>query len=203
MSASLSSCRRESIQSFARPVPDDLFRSAYRLERFVLWVGALEEAKQQLQAIEAMRDMEIPLVFIGGHRDRAYFERCKTAASDTVRFLPYLQPGSDIVRSAMQSCDVYIELGADFPGHSAIEAGLAGAPLVLHEHPWSRELLGDEITYISADNSNILGGVLEALDGSKRGALVDRIKQRLVQPGSTARLIEQIEHVLQRWPGCR
>jgi glycosyltransferase involved in cell wall biosynthesis len=186
--------------SFAKLVPDDLFRSAYGLERFVLWVGALEEAKQQLEAIEALNDYEIPLIFIGGYRDRSYYEKCKASASDHVRFLPYLQPGSEIIRSAMQSCDVYLELGADFPGHSALEAGLAGAPLVLHEHPWSRELLSDDVTYIAADNADIRGGVSSALDGKKRGLLVERIKQRLVQPESTARLIEQIELFLERWP---
>jgi glycosyltransferase involved in cell wall biosynthesis len=179
--------------SFAKLVPDDLFRSAYGLERFILWVGALEEAKQQVQAIEALNDFGIPLVFIGGYRDRSYFEKCKAVASDQVRFLPYLQPGSEIIRSAMQSCEAYLELGVDFPGHSAIEAGLAGAPLVLHEHPWSRELLGDDVTYIAADNSDIRDGVARAIDGKKRGLLVDRIKQRLVQPEATARLIEKIE----------
>jgi glycosyltransferase involved in cell wall biosynthesis len=187
--------------AFAKLVSDDLFRSAYGLERFILWVGALEESKQQLEAIEALNDYEIPLVFMGGYRDRSYFEKCKTAASDHVRFLPYLRPGSDIIRSAMQSCDAHLELGADFPGHSAIEAGLAGAPLVLHEHPWSREILGDDVTYIAADNSTVREGVSNALAGKKRDLLVDRIKRSLVQPDSTARLIEQIELLLERWPG--
>ncbi|THD73082.1 MAG: glycosyltransferase [Bradyrhizobium sp.] len=187
--------------SFAKLVPDDLFRSAYGLERFILWVGALEQAKQQLQAIEALNDYDIPLIFIGGYRDRSYFEKCKAAASNHVRFLPYLQAGSEIVRSAMQSCEVYLELGVDFPGHSAIEAGLAGAPLVLHEHPWSRELLGDDVTYIAADNSDIGEGVSRALAGKKRNLLVNRIKQQLVQPESTARLIQEIELLLERWPG--
>jgi len=184
--------------SFAKPVPDDLFRSAYGLERFILWVGALEEAKQQFEAIEALNDYRIPLIFIGGYRDRAYFEKCKAVASDHMRFLPYLQPGSEIIRSAMQSCDAYLELGVDFPGHSAIEAGLAGASLVLHEHPWSRELLGDDVTYIAVDNSSIRDGISRALDGKKRGLLKEQIKKELVQPESTARLVQKIESFLGR-----
>ena len=185
--------------AFAKPVSDDLFRSAYGLERFVLWVGALDEAKQQLQAIEALNDFRIPLILIGGYRDKSYFERCKAAAGEHVRFLPYLQPGSEILRSAMQGCDVYLELGADFPGHSAIEAGLAGAPLLLHEHPWSREILGEDVTYIAADNSDIRGGLSGALSGKMRGLLVERIKERYVEPESTARLIGQIELLLAGW----
>jgi glycosyltransferase involved in cell wall biosynthesis len=190
--------------SFAKRVPDDLFRSAYGLERFILWVGALDEAKQQLQAIEALRGTEIPLIFIGGYRDRSYFDKCKAAAADSVRFLPYLQPASEIICSAMQSCDVYLELGTDFPGHTAIEAGLAGAPLVLRDHPWSRELLGDDVTYISTNSPDaIRGAVMSVLDGGKHGLLVNRIKHQLIQPESTGRLIEQIERLLERWPRDR
>uniref|UniRef100_E6VMZ1 Glycosyl transferase group 1 n=1 Tax=Rhodopseudomonas palustris (strain DX-1) TaxID=652103 RepID=E6VMZ1_RHOPX len=188
--------------AFARPVPDDLFRSAYGVGRFVLWVGVLDEAKQQLQAIEALHDLDVPLIFIGGYHDRAYYAKCKAAASEKVRFLPYLQPGSDIIRSAMQSCSVYLELGEDFPGHSAIEAGLAGAPLVLRDHPWSRELLGDDISYVaSSEPGAIVSAVSAALDSGKRGALVERIKQRLVQPQTTALLIEDIEQYLARRHG--
>jgi glycosyltransferase involved in cell wall biosynthesis len=185
--------------TFARPVADDLFRSAYGLEKFILWVGILEEAKQQLEAVEALHDLEIPLIFIGGYRDRAYLQKCKAAARESVRFLPYLQPGSEIIRSAMQSCDVYLELGVDFPGHSAIEAGLAGAPLVLKEHPWSRELLGDDVIYIVPGRADaIREGVEMCLEQGKRNLLVRRIEQQLVQPASTGRLIEQIELLLGR-----
>ncbi|WP_415914755.1 mannosyltransferase [Rhodopseudomonas palustris] len=185
--------------SFAKPVADDLFRSAYGVDRFVLWVGALDEAKQQLQAIEALNEFAVPLIFIGGYRDRGYFEKCKAAASENIRFLPYLQPGSEIIRSAMQSCNVFLELGVDFPGHSAIEAGLAGAPLVLREHPWSRELLGDDVRYISDDApAAIREAVSEVLAHGKRGLLVDRIKRGLVQPDSTARLIAEIEAYVER-----
>lgn len=187
--------------TFARPVPDDLFRSAYGMKRFVLWVGVLDGAKQQLQAIEALRDVDVPLIFIGGYRDRAYFSACKAAASDRVRFLPYLQPGSDIIRSAMQSCSVYLELGEDFPGHSALEAGLAGAPLVLRDHPWSRELLGNDVNYVvSNEPAAITEAVSETLTNGKRGALVDRIKRRLVQPETTGLLIRAIEEFLRSKP---
>jgi glycosyltransferase involved in cell wall biosynthesis len=183
--------------AFARPVRDNLFREAYGLDRFVLWVGALDEAKQQRLAIEALRDADIPLIFIGGYRDRAYFEACKAAASERMRFLPYLQPASEIIRSAMQSCDAFLELGTDFPGHSALEAALAGAPLALREHRWTRELLGDEVTYITEDGPQaIRDGVVQAMAAGRRGLLVDRVKQNLVQPQATGRLISQIETFL-------
>ncbi len=183
--------------AFAQPVRDNLFREAYGLDRFVLWVGALDEAKQQLLAIEALRNQDIPLIFIGGYRDRAYFEACKAAASERMRFLPYLQPASEIIRSAMQSCDAFLELGTDFPGHSALEAALAGAPLVLRDHPWTRELLGDGVIYIAGDGPRAIGdGVAQALSGERRGLLVDRVRQTLVQPQATARLLGRIEEFL-------
>jgi hypothetical protein len=62
---------------------------------------------------------------------------------------------------------------------------------------------GDSVTYISADNSDIRDGMASALENKKSGLLVDRIRQQLVQPESTARLIEQIGMFLEAvaWPG--
>lgn len=179
---------------FAKPVEEDLFKAAYGLDRFILWVGQIEEGKQQLLAIEALRDIDIPLMFIGGHRDKNYYDRCRAAAGENVRFLPYVQPNSEILRSAMQSCDAYLELGLDYPGFSALEAALAGRPMVLNDHPWSRETLGDVPVYVEAATPQaIRAAVDKALTGKGAGELVGRIKERHVQPKPTQLLLELVE----------
>ncbi len=179
---------------YAKPVEDNLFRSAYALERFILSVGQIETGKQQLRIIEALSTHELPLVFIGGHSDKAYFEQCRRTANDRARFLPYLQPGSDILRSALQSCDAYIELGQDYPGFSALEAALAGRPLVLNDHPWSREVLGDAPYYVGDDRPETVRAAMQnALQSKDQGATVERVRARHVQPGPTRQLLEVVE----------
>jgi len=180
--------------AFTIPAEENLFQSAYGLDRFVLWVGQIEPGKQQLTAIEALAGLDVPLVFVGGYSDKAYYEKCRAAAGDDVRFLPYMQPNSEILRSAMQSCAAYLELGTDQPGFSVLEAALAGRPLVLNDHPWSRELLGDAPVYVKDDTpAAIRDAVAAALAAEPDPGLVERIKARHVQPRPTRQLLELME----------
>mgnify|MGYP004707587015 CR=1 FL=1 len=182
--------------AFGRPVEENLFKSAYGLEQFILWVGQIEEGKQQLRAIEALQDGDTPLVFIGGHRDKAYYDRCRAAAGENVRFLPYVQPNSEILRSAVQSCDAYIELGLDYPGFSSLEVALAGRPMVLNDHPWSREVLGNAPVYVENDTPQAIRAAMkQALAGKGAGELVERMKALHVQPKPTQQLLELVEEL--------
>jgi glycosyltransferase involved in cell wall biosynthesis len=179
--------------AFDKPAEPGLFQSAYGLEDYVLWVGQLAEHKRQLEAIEALGDFDLPLVLIGGYSDKAYYERCKAAASENVRFLPYLQPASEILRSAMQSCCVYLELGDDYPGFSALEAALTGAPLVLAEHPWSREIFGSDPTYIQNISRDGLRETLASCVGLRnKGNLTEKMRTQHLQPKPTQALLASI-----------
>lgn len=179
--------------AFGKPAEKGLFQAAYGLEEFVLWVGQLAEHKRQLETIEALSDLDMPLVLIGGYADRKYYERCKAAASDNVRFLPYVQPASEILRSAMQSCSVYLELGDDYPGFSAIEAALAGAPLVLSDHPWTRELLAELPIYVEPASPHDLADILKT--ARNRGRQQDASRKSLldfIQPRPTSLMLDVI-----------
>lgn len=179
--------------TFDKQAEPGLFQSAYGLESFVLWVGQLAEHKRQLEAIEALSNFDVPLVLIGGYADKLYYDKCRAAAGESVRFLPYVQPASEILRSAMQSCSLYLELGDDYPGFSALEAALAGAPLVLTEHPWSREIFGDSPTYVDPTSLKDLGQILATcVAQSQRGKLKTRMRDRHLQPRPTSTLLDLI-----------
>lgn len=185
--------------SFGNLAEEGLFNAAYGLDRYILWVGQIARHKHQLDAIEALKDSELPLVFIGGYIDaeRNYYDRCRAAAHDNVRFLPYMQPGSEVIRSAMQSCSAYIELGDDYPGSSAMEAALAGCTLVINDHPWSREVFGDVPNYVQSDHADDLRAcIADALTAPRVGRLVDRMRQHHLQPAPTRKLVELISDLL-------
>ncbi|NTG09359.1 glycosyltransferase family 4 protein [Agrobacterium rhizogenes] len=179
---------------FGKPAEEGLFQSAYGLDRYILWVGQIAEHKRQLETIEALKGINIPLVFVGGYADKRYYDQCRAAAGDDVRFLPYMQPASEILRSAMQSCSVYLELGDDAPGFSSLEAALAGSPMVLNDHPWSREMFGSLPIYVEANNpAAIRAAVTTALDTRTRNQLTEEMRSRHLQPGPTRHLLELLK----------
>ncbi|MCM2458016.1 glycosyltransferase family 4 protein [Rhizobium sp. CG4] len=184
---------------FGRPAEDGLFQAAYGMNEFILWVGQLAEHKRQLETIVALKNVSVPLVFIGGYADRTYYETCRAMAGDNVRFLPYMLPASEILRSAMQSCSLYLELGDDAPGFSVLEAALAGSPLLLRDHPWSRELLGDIPTYLPSNPFDcLLETVLEKTSGvSAQIRDADKWK-RYIQPNPTIEMLDLISDFLKR-----
>jgi len=183
--------------SFDKPAEEGLFQSAYGLDSYVLWVGQLAQHKRQLEAIVALAELSLPLVMIGGYAEKKYYEECRAAAGGNVRFLPFVQPASEILRSAMQSCSVYLELGDDYPGFSAIEAALTGAPMVLNDHPWSREILGDEPDYIQPNCwSRLLEVVVKAAARPRATERMRDMRQRYLQPNPTTELLELIQNLL-------
>jgi glycosyltransferase involved in cell wall biosynthesis len=127
---------------FADKDVQPVFKSLYRLGDYILWVGIIEERKNQLTAIRALKDIEIPIIFIGNHRDDEYYLMCKREAPSHFRFLPFMQTSSLILASAFRYCKVYVECSQEPAGSSALEAAASKRPLVLSRDPWSEELFG-------------------------------------------------------------
>lgn len=175
---------------FGEPADQDLFRSTYGVNDYILWLGLIEPVKNQLTAIQALREIEIPVLFVGGYRDKAYYEECIKAAPAHFRFLPHIPPKSELLRSALQNCLLYLETPLEPAGLSAIEAGLAGAKLVLSDNSWTREHFGESIEYVDSQNpSSIRTGVLTALDKQNGCSCKTSIQQKFVLPGAIADIV--------------
>ena len=151
---------------FLEPVDKNFFPEMYDLDNYILWVGVIEKAKNQLLAIDVMQDFDIPLVLVGYHRDHEYFEACRANSTEKVKFLPFMPQGSDILRSAYQSCSVYLEISSDPPGLSALEAALYERPMVLSRNAWTEEIFGDSVALVCPnDKSEIAAAIEVALEG--------------------------------------
>ncbi|MFP4847835.1 glycosyltransferase [Paraburkholderia sp. BR14264] len=140
-------CRWGADSCFEELISGDLFKQAYKVDDYLLSVGIIEERKNQLAAIHALRDSRIPLVFVGDYRDREYYEACVKAAPAHFKFLPYLAPKSEILRSAVRGCKAFIEVSLEPAGFSAFEAALARVPMVLSSGPWTQEHFGNELVH--------------------------------------------------------
>ena len=181
-------------KKFLEPVKDDLFRNMYSLDKYILWVGVIEQAKNQLAAIEALYDYSLPLVFIGHHRDKEYFDLCREKASKDTLFLPFMAQGSDILRSAYHGCSIYMELSSDPAGLSSLEAAVYEKPMILGRNDWSIEEFGDDIALIDAE---IQPEIVEAADLAMQGKYTYSNKQKIIKnhltPESLAPLVSLID----------
>lgn len=173
---------------FEEPVDKDLFRKTYKLEKYILWVGMVEERRNQLSVIHALKDSKTPLVFIGDYRDRGYYEACVTAAPSHFKFLPHMQAKSEMLRSAIQGCATYIEMSLEPAGFSAFEAALSKVPMVLSDDGWTDEHFGDyvykanpkSITSIQKATQNALSSTIN--EGLFRSAHINHVMPQSLDP---------------------
>lgn len=169
------------------------FRELYNIDSYILWVGVIESDKNQLAAIKALYNYDLPLVFIGGHRDKEYFDQCRKNASSKTLFLPFMEQGSDMLRSAYSGCSAYMELSNDPAGLSSLEAALYEKPMILSKNEWSIEEFGGQIALIDEGSSD---EIIQAIDGAMHGKYKYAGKQKIIKrhlmPESLASLVNLI-----------
>jgi glycosyltransferase involved in cell wall biosynthesis len=176
------------------PADPNMFRTIYKVDEYILWLGILEERKNQLQGIKALKDIDLPVVFIGNYRDEKYYRKCVDAAPEHFKFLPVMPPKSEILRSAIQNCKIYLETPLDHPGKSALEAGIAGAKLVLSNDEWSKEHFQENARYVDPKSTeSILNGITDTLEEKKSNNIVDCIEGKHLFPNNLKPIINIIE----------
>jgi glycosyltransferase involved in cell wall biosynthesis len=142
-----------------------LFTDVYGVKDYIFWPGIIEPQKNQLKAIRALSDLDIPLVVSGSVRDQAYFRLCRESAGANILFVPEMPFGSEIYISALTGCKVFLELPLDFPGVSAMEAFQANCELILSDCDWSKEFFDAKATLVDAGSEeNIRQAVLLQLE---------------------------------------
>ena len=187
------------------PADPNMFKTIYRLNEYILWVGIIEERKNQLAAVEALKSGRLPVVFVGDYRDRAYYEACVRASPPHFKFLPHMPAKSEILRSAIQNCRIYLEAPLEPAGLSAFEAGLASRPLVLSDDAWSREQFGEHAVLVDPRSpESIREGVEHALAESQEQQLASLIRTKNSLPQCLNPLVRALDvgtenvHTLQR-----
>ena len=138
---------------FADATPD-LFVKKYQLRDFILCVGRIEPRKNQLGVIRALRNVDIPLVLIGDYvvQYRSYYEACRREAGPGTHFLGNIPHDSELLRSAYAACAVFLlATWLETPGLAALEAGLAGAKVVVTAEGATREYFGPYAEYVQPE----------------------------------------------------
>ena len=158
-----------------------LFRKKYGIDRFILNVGHIgPRRKNVLSLIHALSKIDHPAVIIGkvvGDDG----ELCVKEAEKNKNLLiiPGLENDSELLASAYAAADVFVLPSLyETPGIAALEAGLAGAKIVITPAGGTREYFGDMARYVEPGSTeSIRDGIMAALTMKRTEMLRSHIRQ--------------------------
>lgn len=169
-----------------------LFVDHYGVRDFFLCVGRIEPRKNQLALIRAHKGLTRPLMIIGEavSRYRNYETQCQREAAPNVHFLGYVPSDSDLLRSAYAACDTFaLPSWFETPGLAALEAGLAGAKLVITDGGPTKEYFGDTATYV---NPCRIGEIRREMVRKSAEPKNGRLRERILENYLWERVAEKI-----------
>lgn len=173
-------------ERFANGDPS-LFKKKYGIDKFILNVGHIGPGRKNVLAlIRALAHIDHPAVIIGRIIKGEYAEACvrEAAGYRHILLIDGLENDSDMLASAYAACDVFV-LPSMFetPGIAALEAGLAGAKIVITPHGGTKEYFGGMATYVEPRSvASIRNGIIKALSLPRTPALHDRIRKEFLWP---------------------
>lgn len=185
---------------FAHADPE-LFRKQYGVENIVLNVGHIGPGRKNVyRLIQALGKINVPSVIIGRIEQNEYGMMCLTEAKRNPRLLilDALDHDSPMLESAFAACDVFA-LPSEFetPGIAALEAGLAGAKVVITRHGGTREYFGDHAEYVEPTSWELIHhGIVTALNRPKDDRLREHIRSHYLWDRVGEKTLEVYRRVL-------
>ncbi|MBN1941228.1 MAG: glycosyltransferase family 4 protein [Candidatus Diapherotrites archaeon] len=135
------------------------FEKKFGLKDFVLYTGRIEERKNVLALIRAMNKLNEKLVIIGDAKQGSekYYNQCRAEAGENIVFLKSIPHDSKLLESAYAACGVFaLPSWYETPGLAALEAGLAGANIVVTREGCTKEYFGWLASFVNpADKRDI------------------------------------------------
>ncbi len=171
-------------ERFYRADPS-LFKKKYGLEDFILSVGHTGHARKNVLAlIKALAQIDHPSVIIGRIIKGSYGDACQREAAKYrhIKLIDGLQNDSEMLSSAYAACDVFVLPSLfETPGIAALEAGLAGAKIVITEFGGTKEYFGNMATYVNPRSiDSIRKGITKSLESKKSSTLREHIKKEFL-----------------------
>ncbi len=142
----------------------DLFAETYGVRDYILCVARIEPRKNQLMILHALRDLDLPIVFIGHGTNREYNALLERYAADNVHFVGRIAPDDPLIPSAISGCRVFtLPSWSEGAPLAALEAGVAGASMVLSDRSSEQEYFGNLARYCDPSSpESIRSAILEA-----------------------------------------
>jgi glycosyltransferase involved in cell wall biosynthesis len=158
----------------------ELFYKKFGLKDFVLNVGHLGPVRKNgLNMIKALKDLDCQVVIIGDVLKTKEGYQCleEIDNADNILFLNWVKHDDEILSSAYAACHTFV-LPARYetPGRAALEAGLAGANVVITPYGGTREYFEDKAIYTEPHSiQDIKNKVSKALNTKRNDDLKEHI----------------------------
>lgn len=140
------------------------FTDRFGLTDFVLCVGNIEPRKNQARLARAARQLGIPLVLIGNvlPHQGSYGAQVRAELAEGSLLLEGIQHEDPLLRSAYAAARVFaLPSFAETPGKAALEAALAGTPVVVTKRGSAPDYFGDLAVYVDPNRvSSIRNGIV-------------------------------------------
>ncbi len=167
---------------FARP---QMFSKRFGVRNFILNVGHIgPERKNLLRLVQSLEGIDRQAVIIGRveRSDAAKEILDRAKKNPRLKILESIPHSSDLLASAFAACDVFVLPSLfETPGLAALEAGLAGAKIVITPHGGTKDYFGQQAEYVDPYSVNsIRQGVQGALKKSRDSALRERIRKEFL-----------------------
>ena len=160
---------------FLAPADKDLLPTVCDVADYVLCLGLIEPVKNQLELIRALNHLKLNGLMVGGFRDEEYYRQCAREAHPGIYFLPFIQPCSALLRSALANAVLVAEPSFDPPGRSCLEGAIMKKPLVMVDGDWQREHFGDNVWYTASTSASDIAPAIEtALADKDRDEKIER-----------------------------
>ncbi len=159
-----------------------LFKKEYGTENFILCVGHIGPArKNMLSFFKAVAKINHSVVFIGriiksGETEKALEEAGK---NKNIKIIEAIDNNSPLLASAYAACDTFVLPSLyETPGIAALEAGLAGAKVVITPYGGTKDYFKDMVEYVDPYSiDSIQKGIEKALNKAKDNKLKEYIRQ--------------------------
>jgi len=178
----------------------DLFRQKHGLDQYILFVGRLEPQKNVHRLIQAYKlgDNSCKLVIVGSEANKEYASKCRKEANDGVLFLPPISHDSDLLKSAYLGAKVFaLPSFYETPGLAALEAGLAGANIVITRNGGTVEYFDRYASYVNPLNVVDIAEALTAECNKPRNlALRDRIASNYTWDNVAKQTLKAYDYIL-------
>jgi glycosyltransferase involved in cell wall biosynthesis len=192
-------------ESFAGGDPAE-FQARYGVRDYILNVGHIGHPRKNVLALlQALGSIGRPSVIIGKIVRSEYGEACVREAAKhlQITLIDGLSNDSSLLRSAYAGAEVFVLPSLyETPGIAALEAGLAGARIVITPYGGTREYFEDLATYVDPHAvASIREGILHALATPKDGRLREKIRQKYLWGEVAAQTVAVYHRVLSRGKG--